>query len=161
MIDAKNIGAELAEPRGDLSQNPRAIRNGEAKRNDPLGAFQFADHDRGEDARINVATAQDQADLAAAKPGPLGQHGGEAGGARPFGHRLLQREKRVDGALEQRFVDQNNVAHIVAHDRQREPADIAHGDTFGQRCAAAWHALVMKRVPHRRIERTFDADDLD
>ena len=82
MIDVKNIGAELAEPRRDLPKTPGPVRNGEAERDDALVTFEFAHHDGGEDARIDVAAAQDQADLAAAKPGRLGQHGGEAGGAR-------------------------------------------------------------------------------
>ena len=137
MIDAKNIGAKPSEPRGDLSQNPRAIRNSESERHDAFGPFQLTDHDGGEDARIDVAAAQDQADLAVPKPARLSQHGGEAGGARPFGHRLLQREKRVDGALKERLVDKNDVTHIFPDDRQRELARIAYGNAFRERRTTA------------------------
>ena len=39
------------------AEHARAIGNGEAERDDPLFALQFAHHDRGEDARIDIAAA--------------------------------------------------------------------------------------------------------
>ena len=161
MIDAQDVGAEFAEPGRDLAQNSRPIRDGEAERDDAVGALQFAHHDGREDARIDIAAAQDQADLAAAESLRLGQHGGKPGGAGPFRHGLLQREKGIDRALDQRLVDQNDVADEFAHDRQRQLADIAHRNAFGQRRAAARPVALVDRIPHRRIERAFDADDLD
>ena len=50
----------------------------------------------------------------------LGQHGGEARGARTLRHRLLQREIRVDRALDVLLIHQENVAHQRADDRQRQ-----------------------------------------
>ena len=87
----------------------------------------------GENARIDVAAAQDQPDLAAAESLRLDQHGGEPGGARAFGHGLLQREIGIDGALEMRLVDQHDLGHELAHDRQRQRADILDRDALGQR----------------------------
>ena len=98
-----------------------------------LVALEFAHHDRGENARIDIAAAQDEADLAAAEALRLGQHGGEAGGARAFRHGLLQGEIGVDRALELRLVDQHDVGDQFAHDRQRQLADILDRDAFGQR----------------------------
>ena len=63
----------------------------------------------------------------------LGQHGGKAGGARAFRHRLLQRQKGIDRALEMRLVDQHDVGDQLADDRQRELADMLDRDAFGER----------------------------
>ena len=63
--------------------------------------------------------------LRPAKRCRLGQHRGEPGGARPFRHGLLQGQEGIDGALDQRLVDQDNVADQFAHDGQRQLAGIA------------------------------------
>ncbi len=75
--------------------------------------------------------------LRPAKALRLRQHGGKARGAGAFRHRLLQREEGVDGALDLRLVDQDDVGDQFAHDRQRQRADILDRDAFGQRRAAA------------------------
>ena len=87
----------------------------------------------GEDARIDIAAAQDQPDFAAAKALGLRQHRGEPGGARAFGHGLLQGEVGVDRAFEMRLINQHNVGDEFAHDRQRQRADVLDGNAFGQR----------------------------
>ena len=74
--------------------------------------------------------------LLAAKALRLRQHRGEAGGARALRHGLLQREIGVDRALDVLLVDQHDVAHQCAHDRQRQRADILDRDAFGERRAA-------------------------
>jgi hypothetical protein len=50
---------------------------------------------------------------------------------------------------------------MLAHDRQRQCAGFAHRDAFGERRPAARPVIPVDRVPHRRIKRTFDANDLD
>ena len=87
----------------------------------------------GQDARIDIAAAQNQPDLAAAKSFRLDQHGGKPGGAGAFRHGLLQREIGVDRALEMRLVDQHDLGDEFAHDRQRQRADILDRDAFRQR----------------------------
>ena len=124
-------------------------------------ALEFAHHDGRQNARIDIAAAQNEADLFAAEALGLGQHGGEAGGARAFRHGLLQGQIGVDRALEMRLVDQNDLGHQFADHRQRELADILDRDAFGQRRAAERPVLVMQRVPHRGIKRGFGADDVD
>ena len=57
-------------------------------------ALELAHHDRGQDARIDVAAAQDQPDLAAAESLRLGQHRRKPGGAGAFRHGLLQASDR-------------------------------------------------------------------
>ena len=91
----------------------------------------------------------------------FGEHGGKSGGAGTLRHGLLQCEEGVDRPLDQRLVDQDDVAHTLTHHRQRQLADIRHRDAFGQRRAAARPLVLMDRVPHRWIERGLDADDLD
>jgi len=50
---------------------------------------------------------------------------------------------------------------VLAHDRQRQRAGFAHRDAFGKRRAAARLVIPVDRIPHRRIKRRFNADDLD
>ena len=70
VIDLEDIGAERAEPRRDLPEHAGPVGNGEAERDDAVLALEFAHHDRGEDARIDIAAAQDQADLACRESAP-------------------------------------------------------------------------------------------
>ena len=72
-------------------------------------------------------------DLAAAKRSGLRQHRRKAGGARAFGHRLLQGQKRVHRALEMRLLDQHDVGDQRAHDRHGQLADVLHRDALGER----------------------------
>ena len=59
MIDFQDVGAELAE-RLAITQQPG--RSGMVRRNETMRfvAFEFAHHDRRENARIDIAAAQDQ-----------------------------------------------------------------------------------------------------
>src|SRR5262249_40583445 len=67
VIDLENVGAELAKPRRDVAEHAGAIRNGETERHDAIVALELAHHDGGEDARIDIAAAQDETDPAAAE----------------------------------------------------------------------------------------------
>ena len=124
-------------------------------------AFQFAHHDGRQNARIDIAAAEDQADAFAGKAQRLGQHGGQPGRARAFRHGLLQRQVGVDRAFELRLVDQDDVRHQFADDRQRQFADILDRDAFRQSRPADRAIAALERVPHRRIKQGFRAEDFD
>ncbi len=62
------------------------VRHGDAEGGDPLVALQRAHHDGGQQPRIDVAAAQDEADLQSAEAIGKGEHGGEAGRPGAFGH---------------------------------------------------------------------------
>src|SRR5262245_46759479 len=79
VIDLENVGAELAEPRGDLPKHAGSVRDRETEGDDALLALKLPHHDRGQDARIDVAAAQHEPDVAATKPLRLGEHGGKPG----------------------------------------------------------------------------------
>src|SRR5690606_31904945 len=57
--DFENVGAEIAEFRRDAAEHARLIVDRQAEGGDAAFAFEFAHHDRGEDAGIDIATAQD------------------------------------------------------------------------------------------------------
>src|SRR6202790_2858263 len=59
MIDAENIGAELAQPARDLAQNPGPVGDGQTERYNAVIPLQFAHHDGSKDARIDIAAAKD------------------------------------------------------------------------------------------------------
>ena len=58
---SRMLAASSPEPGGDLAQHARPVRNGEAERDDAVLALELAHHDRGQNARIDIAAAQDQA----------------------------------------------------------------------------------------------------
>ena len=161
MLDLENIGAEAAEPGGDLPEHAGPVGNGQAEGDDTVLALELAHHHRGKNARVDVAAAQDQPHLAAAEPVRPGQHGAEPGRAGAFRHRLLQGEIGVDRPLEMRLVDQHDLGDELAHDRQRQHADVLDRDAFRQRRAAEGPVLPAERVPERGIKRRLHPDDLD
>ncbi len=148
MVDLEDIGVERAEPGRNHAQYARPVGNGEAERDDALLALQFAHHDRGEDTGIDIAAAQDQADLFAVEAFRLGQHGGEPGGACALGHRLLLGQEMIHRLLELRLADKHDAGNKLAHNRQRQRADGLHRDAFGQRRPADRQILLMQRIPH-------------
>ena len=102
-----------------------------------------------------------QADALAAKPLAVAQHGGEPRRARAFDHRLLDLQQHHDRLLDVAFVHQQDVAHAIAHDRQREPARLP-----SRRCRRRWswrrrrgHAL--DGGVHRRKALGLHAHHLD
>ena len=133
VVDFQDVRAELAEPRGDHAEHARPVRNGQAERHDAALALELAHHDRGENARIDVAAAQDQPDLAAGEALRVCQQRREPGRARAFRHGLLMRQEGVHGALQMGLLDQQHVGDERAHDRLGEPADILHRDALGER----------------------------
>src|SRR6516165_11726152 len=60
MIDSKNVGAKLAEPGGNVAKHAGTVRDGQAQGDDAVFPLQLADHDRSENAWVDVATTQDQ-----------------------------------------------------------------------------------------------------
>src|SRR6266545_1581573 len=161
VIDLEDVGAELTEPGRDLAQDARTIGYRQAERDHPLVPLELTHHDRGEDTRIDIAATENEPYVAAAEALGLRQHGGKPGGAGAFRHGLLQREIGVDRALERLLVDQHDFRNEIAHDRQRQRADILHRDAFGERGAAEWTRFAAQRIPERWIERRLSSDDLD
>src|SRR5262249_57775379 len=74
MLDPEDVGAELAEPVGDLPEHAGLVGDGQPEGYDAALALELAHHDGGENARIDVATAQHQSALAARPFFPLAQH---------------------------------------------------------------------------------------
>src|SRR3954452_19069191 len=81
VIDFEDVGAELPKSRGDDPEHTRPVRNGEPERYDLIPALEFAHHDGSKNARVDIAAAQDQPDLAAFEALRICQQRGEACGA--------------------------------------------------------------------------------
>ena len=60
-----------------------------------------------------------------------------------------------------RLVDQDDLGHELAHDRQRQYPHILHRDAFGQRRAAERTVFAVQGIPERWVERGLRPDDLD
>ena len=82
-------------------------------------------------------------------------------GAGPLGEAALQGCIGVDGALDERFLDQDDVRDEIADDRQGQPPDRLHGDALRERRPADRSILAANGVVEGRKERGLDADDLD
>src|SRR5436309_388123 len=67
VIDLQNIGAERSEPGRDLAQHARTIGYRQPERDHPLISLELTHHDRGEDARIDIAATENETDIAAAE----------------------------------------------------------------------------------------------
>ena len=110
VIDLQDVDAELPEPGRDLPEHAGPVRDRQAERDDALVALELAHHDRSENARIDIAAAQDRGR-------PCGRETARAStsmAASPaapgaFRHGLLQREIGVDRALEDCLVDQHDL----------------------------------------------------
>ena len=85
------------------AQKARPVVRGDSEGGDAVVPLEFAHHDGGEDTRVDVAAAQDEADALALEALGLRQHRREARGAGALGHRPLQGRIGVHGALDQRL----------------------------------------------------------
>ena len=65
VVDFQDVDAKLPEPGRDLAEHAGPVRDRQAERDDAVLALELAHHDRRENARIDVAAAQDEPDLAA------------------------------------------------------------------------------------------------
>src|ERR1700694_1159525 len=74
VIHLENICAELAQAGRDLTKHARLVGNGEPEGNDMVLAFELAHHDGGENARVDIAAAQNETDALAPESLWLGQH---------------------------------------------------------------------------------------
>src|SRR5687767_9275389 len=128
VIDLQDIGPELAEPGRDLTEHPGSVRDGQPERDDAVLALELTHHDRRQDTRIDVASAQDEADVAPFETLGFRQHRRETRRTCAFGHGLLKRQIGVDGALDVLLVHQHDLGYEVADDRQGERTDLADSD---------------------------------
>src|SRR5262249_45521388 len=161
MINLENISSEPANARRYDAEHAGVIRDGKTERNDPILTLKLAHHDGSEHARIDIAATQDKADFHSLEPCRLRQHRREAGGTRPFCHGFLKRQVGIDLAVELRLINQNDVGDQFAYDRQSELANIFHRNALGERRSAERPIFSTKRVPDRRIEHCFGANDFD
>src|SRR6185295_8327150 len=143
------------------SQNTGAIRDSQTERHDAVVALELAHHDRGDYARVDVASAKNEPDLFPLEAFGLREHGGKAGRASALCHRLLQGEIGIDGAFKLNFVDQDDVRNEIANDWQRQFSDILDCDTFSKRRPPDRPTLIVQGVPDGWTECSFRAYNID
>ena len=74
---SRMLAPSRAGRRRDLTEDgARAVGDGQPERHDPVFAVELAHHDRGENARIDVAAAEHEPDASAGEARRLGQHRG-------------------------------------------------------------------------------------
>ena len=134
------------------------IGDGEPKRNNFSVPLEPAHDNGGEHAGIDIAAAEVEAELAAAKLLGLRQQSGKGGGAGTFSDDLLRGEQGADGAFDGWLVHQHDAGDECFHDRQSELARCFHRDAIGQRLLGANHRFAAKGCLHRRARRRRDPD---
>ena len=90
-----------------------------------------------EQAPVDVAAAQHEADLAAAEPLGIAHDRREAGGAGALGHGLLDLEQLQDRGLDRGLLDQQHVVDQALDDRQGQVARLLDRDALGDASGAA------------------------
>ena len=160
MLHFHDVAAGAADQAGDAGELARQVADHQPQPHDPAVAHQTAQQHGSEQARVDIAAAQHEADLAAGKVLRIGQQRSQAGGTGAFGHRLLDFEEEGDGALDGHLVDRQHAIDQGAGDGQRRLADVADGDALGDGVAAHRDLLAGQELAHRRIARRFDADHL-
>src|SRR5882757_7272117 len=89
VIGLDDVAAGGADDAGDPAQHPGHVFDLDPQPGDLAVADQAAHQDRGQDARVDVAAADDDADTPSGEAFGVGQHAGDAGGAGALGHQLL------------------------------------------------------------------------
>ena len=83
---SRMLAPELAEPARHAPEQARPVVGGDAEGGDAVVALELAHHHGGEDARVDVAAAEHEADALALEALGLRQHGRETRRARAFRH---------------------------------------------------------------------------
>ena len=86
---------------------------------------------RREQAAVDVAAAQDEADAAAAEPLGVARDRGEAGGAGALDHDLLDLQQLQDRGLDRGLLDQQHLVDQPLDDRQGQLAGPLDRDALG------------------------------
>src|SRR5262249_22563856 len=147
--DVDDVAAGVADARGDLGEDAGAIGNFHAQPHQPPVAQQVAQQHVGEDAGVDVAAGDGDADAPSR----------EAGGARAFGDDLAALREQGDRFLDGAFGHDEHVGDVGVNDLQRQRADVTYGDALGDGGAADLHRTVREALRERGVGGDLDADD--
>ena len=161
VLHVDDVAARLADHRGDARQAAGEIGQGDAQPHQPAVAHQAAHQHRREQARIDVAAADRDADAPAGEAAGMLQQRGKAGGPGAFGHRLLDLDQLDHRGLDRFFRDHQDLVDELADQRQRQFAGIAHRHAFGDRVAADIHRQSLQALVHGAPVARFHAAHLD
>src|SRR5215208_210916 len=117
MGDLENIGAVLAEQAGYSAKHSGTVVDGDAKIDDAHFALQLAGDDRGQDAGVDVAAAQHEADFSSAEVRGVGHYRCKARGSRTFGKRFDVGQIGHHRAFDIRLSDQADIVPELATNR--------------------------------------------
>jgi hypothetical protein len=161
VVDLDDVPAGVADGTREARQYARLVDDLNAQGDDAAVAHEPAQQDLPEQAGVDVAAADDQADALAGEALAVRQHGGEAGGAGPLRHDLLRLRHHLHRLFQRFLLDQQDIAHEPFDDRLGERARRFHGDALGDRLRPEHRREVADGVMHRGIERRLYADHLD
>src|SRR4029079_11550531 len=112
----ENVCPEMPEKGGNAAEHARPVIDLNAQVDDAVLALELAIDYRGENARIDIAAAQHQADFALAEMSGVAESGGATGGPSALGLRLLVRQVSHDGALDVASADEAHIVDILLGD---------------------------------------------
>jgi hypothetical protein len=156
-----HVGAGSPDHRARLGECARHVAHAHHHpREAPAAQQRSLDRVR-EREHVDVAARENHAHALARKPGRMCEQRRERGGARPLGHRLLHLEQQQDRGFERLLVGEQDLAHVLAEDREREPAWLVHGDVARDRRIPARAGLARERLLHRWEVRRLHGLDLE
>ena len=137
----------------------RLVLDLDAQPHQPPAAHQAAHQHGGQQAGVDIAARDDQADATAPEAFGMGQHGCERGGPRALGHGLLDLGEQLHALFHRCLIDEQDVFDQFAHQRQGQHARPLDGDALGDSRAARRRRKAAQRVVHGRVAGRLDADD--
>ncbi len=160
MDDFEDVAALGADAGGDVGEYAGAIGDFHQNAQQAAIAQEVAQQGVGEDARIDIAAANGQGDALAFEALGEAENGGEAGRPCAFGDEFGVFDQHGDGLLDHGFGDDEDFGVVGAQDGERQAADIAHGDAFGDGGAADRDGLAGEGLGKAGIGFDFDAEHL-
>ena len=105
----QNVDRLLIEDAGDMEQRAGPILQDDTQAGETSRTGEIAQQHIGEQAGVDIAAGQDQADIATGKLLAIAEQCGETGRAGPLHHRLLDLEQQAHRFLEAALAHQHDV----------------------------------------------------
>src|SRR5690606_20335827 len=104
-----DVAAVVADRARNIAEHAGPVTDEGADGDHPLVTGEFPAHDRGGEARVDVAAREDETYAAATEAIRVRHDGRQRHSARALCHRLLEHEELGNGALDGGFADEHHV----------------------------------------------------
>ena len=124
MLHVEQVAAGIGDNAEHGDQGARAVVYGDAQHREAAGPDKPPVDGGRKNPRVDVRTAEDDADRPACEAMSVGEHGGQAGAPGPLHDGLLDLEQEVDGVLDGILIDSEQLGLQRPHDLGCQPAGV-------------------------------------